>query len=113
MAHSTRSLLLQRPQLRKRRTSHGEGGFSSSTKPPSSKEDFDRMADRCHWQGNATGFADRKANISTFGPRYSQLWMAVWNVRVDLAAAAPPSGSSSSTKDSMEKARHSELVERL
>ncbi|RYP64190.1 hypothetical protein DL771_008881 [Monosporascus sp. 5C6A] len=40
-------------------------------------------------------------------------WWENWRVRVDLAAAAPPPGPLSSTKDSMENARHSEPVERV
>ncbi|KIW16297.1 hypothetical protein PV08_06348 [Exophiala spinifera] len=44
---------------------YDEGGYSSSVSLKSFKEDFDLVAS--HWKGNATGLANRTANITSFG----------------------------------------------
>ncbi|KXJ88179.1 general substrate transporter [Microdochium bolleyi] len=44
---------------------YDEGGFSSSTGLSSFKKDFGLLPEL--WPGNASGLADRKANISSFG----------------------------------------------
>jgi len=44
---------------------YDEGGFSSSTSLPAFKNDFGLNTSQ--WPGNASGLADRKANISSFG----------------------------------------------
>lgn len=43
---------------------YDEGGFSASVTLPSFVDDFNLSAS--HWKGNATGLANRKANISSF-----------------------------------------------
>ncbi|RYP20287.1 hypothetical protein DL765_002850 [Monosporascus sp. GIB2] len=48
---------------------HDEESFCLSTKLLSFKENFDRITDHWHWQGNAAGLADGKANISSFDVR--------------------------------------------
>ncbi|RYO77558.1 hypothetical protein DL766_005029 [Monosporascus sp. MC13-8B] len=81
IARGTRSLLPQRRRPKKSRTGHDEGGSSPSTKLPSFKEDFDRIADHWHWQGNAAGLAGGKANISSFGALVcapGRLVLGVW-----------------------------------
>ncbi|KAJ5774915.1 hypothetical protein N7457_009811 [Penicillium paradoxum] len=43
---------------------YDEGGYSASVSLPSFKSDYD--LDPSHWQNNAAGLANRKANISSF-----------------------------------------------
>ncbi|KIW70752.1 hypothetical protein PV04_02993 [Phialophora macrospora] len=44
---------------------YDEGGYSSSVSLESFKEDFNLL--KSHWTGNATGLANRTANITSFG----------------------------------------------
>lgn len=47
------------------RIGYDEGGYSSSVSLESFKEDFNLV--KSHWKGNATGLANRTANITSFG----------------------------------------------
>ena len=46
-------------------TGYDEGGFSASVKLPGFKNDFNLNAS--HWKNNASGLANRTANITSFG----------------------------------------------